>query len=178
MINRNLSDLQLYSPDSPWMRLQSYLVSHRSLGFVLAFWVGGSLMLDTIVMPTLYMAGMMDSSSFASAGEALFLNFNQVELFLGSIVLTAVLVHRHNPTMEAHQSLGGWGLPLVMLVIAMIDRYGLTPQMGGMGMQLDWVEPEPMPLVMQIMHVGYWGLEMVKLGAGAVLLNRCFRQAL
>lgn len=177
MINRNLGLTQASARGS-WAGLQALLVNHRSLGFVLAFWFGGSLVLDTIVMPTLYMAGMMSSSSFASAGEALFLNFNQIEIFLGAIVLTGVLIHRYDPEMEAHQSLGGWGLPLGMLLIALTCRYWLTPQMAAMGLQLDWLDPEPMPQAMSLMHGGYWVLESLKLFTGAILLNRCFRPAL
>ncbi|MBE9028419.1 DUF4149 domain-containing protein [filamentous cyanobacterium LEGE 11480] len=159
----------------PVSGLQKALWSHRLLGFVLAFWLGGSALLDFVVMPTLYTAGMMDSTSFASAGESLFLTFNSLEMILGAIVVAAVLAHRHEPNIEAHRSLGGLGLPLLMLSIAMLFRYLLTPQMAAMGVQLDWMTKPVMPDGMMLMHMGYWVLETVKLAACAVLLNRCFR---
>ncbi len=151
------------------------LLSHRVLGFALALWLGGSALLDFIVMPTLYFTGMMDSSNFASAGESLFLTFNNLEIILGAIVLAAVLAHRHEPNIEAHRSLGGLGLPLVMLTVALLYRYLLTPQMAGIGLQLDWMVDSTIPASMMMMHAGYWLMEGVKLTAGIVLLNRCFR---
>jgi hypothetical protein len=156
--------------------LRQLLLSHRAIGFVLALWWGGTALLDFVVMPTLYVAGMMDSTSFASAGSLLFLTVNQLEMLLGAIVFAAVLAHRHEPQVEAHQSLGGLGLPLVMLAIVMLDRYVLTPQMAGMGIQLEWLAGTPMSNEMMVIHLGYWALEGTKLLAGAVLLNRCFRQ--
>jgi hypothetical protein len=156
-------------------RLNQLLLNHRSLGFVLAVWLGGSALLDFVVMPTLYFTGMMQSASFASMGESLFLTFNSLEIILGAIVVAAVLAHRHEPDVEAHQSLGGLGLPIVMLLVAILYRYILTPQMAGMGIQLDWMSDPTMPVGMMMMHGGYWLLESVKLLAGVVLLNRCFR---
>ncbi|NJN49763.1 MAG: hypothetical protein HC805_08375, partial [Alkalinema sp. RL_2_19] len=36
---------------------QKMLLNHRLIGFVLALWLGGSALLDFVVMPTLYAAG-------------------------------------------------------------------------------------------------------------------------
>jgi Domain of unknown function (DUF4149) len=156
--------------------LEQLLLSHRSIGFVLALWLGGSVLLDFVVMPTLYVAGMMDSASFASAGSALFLVFNHLEMLGGAIVVASVLAHRHEPEVEAHQSLGGFGLPLLLLAIAALYRYVLTPQMAGIGIQLDWfTAATPVTGSMMLMHMGYWVLEATKLTTVAVLLNRCFR---
>lgn len=166
---------QFQTTPRPTLRLEQLLLSHRAIGFVLALWVGGSALLDFVVMPTLYVAGMMDSSSFASAGATLFLTFNHLEMLLGAIVVASVLAHRHEPKVEAHRSLGGFGLPLLMLAIVMLYRYFLTPQMAGLGLSLDWLVETPVPSSMALMHLGYWVLEATKLTAGAVLLNRCFR---
>jgi hypothetical protein len=165
-------------PDAiqPTSGLRQLLLSHRAIGLVLALWWGGTALLDFVVMPTLYVAGMMDSTSFASAGSLLFLTVNQLEMLLGAIVFAAVLAHRHEPEVEAHQSLGGLGLPLVMLAIVMVDRYVLTPQMAGMGVQLEWLAGTTMTSGMMAMHLGYWALEATKLLAAGVLLTRCFRQ--
>jgi uncharacterized membrane protein len=151
------------------------ITSHRLLAFLLAFWLGGSLMLDLLVMPTLYRMGMMQTASFASVGEALFSAFNEFELIFAAIVLSSVLAHRNNEEMEAHHSLGGLGLPILLLGIVMIFRYALTPLMAGLGVQLDWLTVSEMPASMNWFHVGYWGLEMVKIAGLGVLLNRCFR---
>jgi Domain of unknown function (DUF4149) len=169
------SQLKIFDAPRATMGLRQFLLSHRAIGFVLALWLGGSALLDFVVMPTLYVMGMMDSASFASAGSALFLTFNHLEMLLGAIVLAAVLAHRAQPEVEAHQSLGGVGLPLGLLAIVLLYRYILTPQMAGVGAQLDWLAETTMPVSMMFMHMGYWVLEATKLTTIAVLFNRCFR---
>jgi hypothetical protein len=102
--------------------------------------------------------------------------FNHLEMLGGAIVVASVLAHRHEPKVEAHQSLGGFGLPLLLLAIAALYRYVLTPQMAGIGIQLDWfTAATPVTGSMMLMHMGYWVLEATKLTTVAVLLNRCFR---
>ena len=164
------------APRSASSGLSQLLLNHRSLGFVLALWFGGSVLLDFVVMPALYVTGMMDATNFASAGESLFLTFNNLEIILGAIALAAVFAHRQEPDMEAHRSLGGVGLPLAILGIAFVYRYWLTPQMAGMGASLDLLNPDiAMSADMMTMHASYWLLEGLKLTGVAVLLNRCFR---
>lgn len=155
--------------------LPQLLLNHRAVGFVLALWLGGSILLDFVVMPTLYFTGMMDATNFASASESLFLTFNNLEIILSAIVVAAILAHRHEPEVEAHSSLGGLGLPLMMLAITFAYRYWLTPHMAGMGVSLDWLTPAEASASMMMMHASYWLLEGLKLTGVAVLLNRCFR---
>jgi hypothetical protein len=180
-MNVNLKSSTTLKPDTnPTLPIErnwlfELITSHRLLAFLLAFWLGGSLMLDLLVMPTLYRMGMMQTASFASVGESLFSAFNGLELIFAAIVLSSVLAHRNNEEMEAHHSLGGLGLPILLLGIAMICRYGLTPLMAGLGMQLDWLTVSEMPASMNWFHFGYWGLETVKTAGLGVLLNRCFR---
>jgi hypothetical protein len=169
--------LNLHQPITTKSPVLSVL-NNQLLGCLLAAWLGGMGLLDLVVMPTLYRMGMMRTASFASVGEALFTAVNSLEIILGAIVLVAVLVRRQDPDMEAHLSLGGVGLPLVLLAIALLDRYFLTPQMGGLGAQLDWLNPSEVPSSMVMMHASYWALETLKLSICGILLNRCFRSAL
>jgi hypothetical protein len=174
-MNGNLKLSIKRSTTAPTSAPLSAMFNNRLLGFVLALWLGGSFMLDLVVMPTLYKAGMINTAAFASTGQSLFSTFNSLELVLAAIVLVAVLVRRQDRQQEAHLSLGGIGMPIVLLGIAALDRYGLTPQMGSLGMQLDWLTPVAMSPAMWVMQGFYWLLEIVKLGGCAVLLNRCFR---
>jgi hypothetical protein len=159
------------------MPVVSFL-SNKLLGWILAFWLGGSLLLDLVVMPVMYRSGMMSSASFAVVGYTLFKTFNQLEMICAALVMAAVLVRRHDRQMEAHLSLGGLVLPMVLLIVAMLYSYWLTPQMSAIGLNLDWFSPPEVPGMMNVLHLSYWALEVVKLTAGGVLLNRCFRSAL
>jgi len=38
----------------------------------LSFWLSGSLIVDLVVMPTLWATGMMESSGFAPASDSIF----------------------------------------------------------------------------------------------------------
>jgi hypothetical protein len=149
------------------------LLSYRALVFVLALWLGGSALLDFVVMPTFYFTGMMASARFASASESLFLTFNNLEIILGAIVI-AVRAQCQKSHGGFYRRLGVLGLPMVMLTVALLYRYLLTPQMAGMGVSLDWMSESTIPTGMMMMHAAYWLLEGGKLMAGVVLLNRCF----
>ncbi len=158
--------------------LNHKVLGNKALGFVLSIWLGGSVLLDFVVMPTLYKSGMMTGSSFASAAEALFSTFNSLEMLMGAIVLAAMMSRRHDRQLEAHMSLGGLALPIGLLLISLVYRYWLTPQIGGLGVQ-DWLNPAgELPAAMLMMQAGYWLLETVKLGICGILLNRCFRSAI
>jgi uncharacterized membrane protein len=152
--------------------------SNKLLGSILAVWLGGSLLLDFVVMPVMYGSGMMGEAGFASVGYTLFRTFNQLEIICAALVMATVLVRRHDRQMEAHLSLGGLLLPLALLIVAMLYSYWLTPQMSAIGLNLDWFSPTEVPGMMNVLHLSYWTLEVVKLTVGFVLLNRCFRSAL
>ena len=64
--------------------------------FTLGFWLSGSLILDTVIIPSLLAAGMMAESGFASAGYLLFSIFNHIELVCGALVLTGCLIFTYN----------------------------------------------------------------------------------
>ncbi len=155
--------------------LEKVLLSNPPLSILLGGWLGASIALDFLVMPAMYQSGMMLEPGFAAAGMALFATFNHLELLVGAIVLVAVLLRRSYGQDEAHHSLGGWGLPLGLVVIALLDTYWLSPYMSGLAAQLTAFDVTAPPQAMGAMHLLYWGLEAVKLGAIALLLRRTFR---
>ncbi|PHJ97770.1 membrane protein, partial [Nostoc linckia z7] len=58
----------------------------------LGFWLSASLVLDWVIMPSLYLSGMMNQGGFTTAGYAIFWNFNRMELLSAAVVLTGALV--------------------------------------------------------------------------------------
>jgi hypothetical protein len=151
------------------------LLSNPPLSILLGSWLGASVALDFLVMPAMYQSGMMMEPGFAAAGMALFSTFNRLEVLVGALVLVAVLFRRSYAQNEAHQSLGGWGLPLGLVAIALLNTYCLSPYMSGLAAQLQGFDIPVLPQSMGAMHLIYWGVETVKLGAIVVLLRRTFR---
>ncbi len=144
-----------------------------AIAITLALWLGGSLVLDLVVVPSLWEAGMMTQPGFASAGYTTFETFNHLELLFAGTVMTGVLW-----LSRTHYFAGGWRrtaiiLSSILLVIALIYTYLLTPNMSAMGIQLNLFEPMgQMPPGMMQMHLGYWALEVLKVtGVGALLLG-------
>ncbi len=137
----------------------------------LAVWLSGSLLLDFLLMPTMYSAGMMSQPGFASAGYSLFWVFNHLELLCAALVLTSVLVVRQTGLLPR------WFVPaaVALLTIALVYTYGLTPQMSALGLQLNWFEAPEVPTTMNRLHGGYWLLELLKLGLATTLLSRSYR---
>ena len=66
-------------------------------------------------------------------------------------------------------------LSLVLLAIALIDTYALTPQMSALGMQLNLFDAAEVPTSMNLLHKGYFALEAVKLAIGGTLLTWCYQ---
>lgn len=141
----------------------------------LLFWLSASLILDTVVMPVLYTSGMMAESGFAIAGHSLFWVFNRIELVCAALVLTGILNLRYtfgNRTLLTHKAVF---LAALLLVVALAFTYGLAPQMSGLGLQLNLFNPvSHPPALMNLLHTGYWVLEVLKLSAGVVLLKECW----
>ncbi|WP_008316062.1 hypothetical protein [Leptolyngbya sp. PCC 6406] len=155
----------------------------RWLPWVLAvalFWLSGSLLLDLLVMPVMYTSGMMAGSNFATAGYSLFEAFNHVELLCAALILTGLLTLRRSTAQAFGAVVSGsrcrWavGIATLLLTLALVYTYGLTPEMGALGLSLDafatQVEP---PAAMAWMHGAYWGLELVKLAGLGFLLSLC-----
>lgn len=143
----------------------------------LGFWLSGSLILDWVIMPSLYVSGMMTQSGFATAGYLIFWNFNRIELLAAALVLTGVLVLGKTQFAANNWCRGAIVLSLLLLAISIIDTYFLTPQMCAAGLQLNLFESaREIPATMSQLHAGYWLMEAVKLVAGGTLLGWCFRQ--
>lgn len=143
---------------------------------ILAFWLSSCLMLDVVVMPSLYMSGMMTEPSFATTGYSLFWIFNRVELLCAGIVLTSVLMLRYSCHPWNRPSQFTVLLSLVLMAVVLLDTYGLTPQMGALGLKLDWFTTgAATPAGMNELHGGYWLLEMLKLAVAGTLLWRYAR---
>jgi hypothetical protein len=157
--------------------VEKTILSNPPLSILLGSWLGASVALDFLVMPAMYQSGMMLEPGFAAAGMALFATFNRLEVLVGALVLVAVLFRRSYAQNEAHHSLGGWGLPVGLVAIALLNTYCLSPYMSGLAAQLTggFDATTAVPPQMNGMHLLYWGLEAVKLGAIAVLLRRTFR---
>lgn len=151
---------------SPW---------HLCVVSTLALWLSGSLFLDFLVLPSLYWAGMMSQSEFATVGYALFGNFNRFELLCGAIVLSGFLWKQQLPRVQREAILRNIPLALTTVAIALTFTYILAPQMSAMGLNLQDGSESLIPTAMNQLHLLYWGLEIVKLGCLGLLLQRSFR---
>lgn len=146
--------------------------------FALGFWLSGSLILDSVIIPGLFAAGMMTQEAFASAGYVIFGIFNRIELVCAAIVLTSFLVFRSQHNLTAKQEKWSVVLASLLFAIAIIYTYILTPQLSGWGMQLNLLDTTAkMPSQMFSLHWGYWILEAIKLICGATLLRWCYRNS-
>ena len=146
--------------------------------FALGFWLSGSLILDFVIMPALSTAGMMSQASFASAGYSIFWIFNRVELLCATVVLSSLLVLRGTSNLYSHVRRWSILLSVLLLAIALIYTYVMTPQMSALAIQLNlWQPATGMPAGMAQMHEGYWVLEAIKLVAGATILGWCYHDS-
>lgn len=141
----------------------------------LIFWLSGSLIIDVVIMPSLYVSGMMTSPEFATAGNLMFWAFNRVELICAALAVTGLMVLSNLSSGLGKQSHTAIILSLVLLAIALIDTYALTPQMSALGMQLNLFDVAEVPTGMNLLHKGYFALEAVKLAVGGALLSWCYQ---
>jgi hypothetical protein len=141
----------------------------------LIFWLSGSLIIDLVIMPSLFVSGMMTSPEFATAGNLMFWGFNRVELICSGLVATGLMVLSNLFGDFGKRSRTAILLSLVLLAIALIDTYALTPQMSALGMQLNLFDTAEVPSSMNLLHQGYFALEAVKLAVGATLLGWCYQ---
>lgn len=154
----------------------SFQVSKQSvwkkvLLVVLAFWLSSTLMLDGVVMPSMYTSGMMTEPGFASAGYGLFWIFNRIELVCAALVLTSVLVLRY--TRDRWNRPGYLTLLLagLLFTISLVDTYVLTPYMSALGVHLNLFATDVAPIdQMNLLHLCYWLLDCLKLAASGILL--------
>jgi hypothetical protein len=144
----------------------------------LAFWFSSSLLLDFIVMPGLYSAGMMSQANFAVVGYSIFWVFNRIELFCAALILTSVLVLQNLHISVSSIRPAIVALAFVLFVISLVYTYALTPEMSALGLHLDLFAPSlSVPSAMYQMQYVYWALEAFKLVASGVLLSTYYRTA-
>jgi hypothetical protein len=140
----------------------------------LGFWLSASLFLDWVIMPSLYLSGMMSQDGFVSAGYSLFWNFNRIELLCAGLVVTGILVILNS---QLRYSPGIAFLAILLLGISLADTYFLTPQMSAAGVNLSMFDSvAEIPATMNLLHGFYWVLDLVKLIAGGLVLGWCWRQ--
>jgi hypothetical protein len=145
--------------------------------FALMFWFSSSLLIDFVIMPGLFVGGMMSQPAFGSAGYGLFWVFNRLELLCAGVILTGLLVVRQ-PRLDQAVMVSGlrsrWAMEIALglLALALLITYGVTPAMGGLGVALDPFAVIPaVPAAMDQMHGLYFGLEALKLLGCGILLN-------
>lgn len=146
--------------------------------FTLAFWLSSSLILDLVIMPGLYASGMMTESGFATAGYVIFWLFNRVELLCAALVLTGALVVGRTHRFAGSNCRKAVVLSTILLGITLVCTYALTPEMSALGLNLNLFEPvAEVPGKMNLLHEGYWAMEVLKLVAGGTILGLCYRQS-
>jgi hypothetical protein len=144
--------------------------------FALGFWLSSSLILDLVIMPEMYVAGMMASPSFASAGYSIFWVFNRIELLCAAMVVSGALALYKVKVFSRPGLIWAVGLPLLLLTVALLYTYGMTPAMSALGIQLDWFNSTAeIPTEMDQLHQSYWMLELLKLISVGTLLNFYYR---
>ncbi len=148
-----------FSQDHQWL---------AGVALTLLMWLGGSLLLDFIVMPSLYIGGMMQQSGFAATGYMMFGAFNRVEVLLAAIALSGILAH-HTYFKHSNQT---FLLGIGLFSISLIYTYGLTPHMSALGFNWDGLSQLSLPQAMAWDHSLYFGLEMLKLGWLVLCLYR------
>ena len=147
------------------------------VSLTLGFWLSACIILDLVIMPSMYVSGMMNTPDFTVAGSVMFSVFNRVELLCSTLGLTGLLVLSTTPNHFVKNNKTAIIFSIVLLVIVLIDTYGLTPQMTALGINLDLFESvKEVPVAMNQMHGGYWLLEIIKLVVGATLFGWCYRQ--
>jgi hypothetical protein len=173
-------------------KLSDRQFSWNSVAFVGAIgWLSGSLLLDLVIMPMLYATGMMEQDAFVSAGYSLFWLFNRLELVCAGVLLTAILAIRYNNRLlnrSVSTVVSGcrsrWALELgcLLVAIALIYTYGLTPTMSALGASVESsfetglsASSQGVPEAMNWMHGLYWSLEALKLMGILGLIKLCYQ---
>ncbi len=144
--------------------------------FALMFWFSSSLLMDFVIMPGLFVGGMMNQPDFGPAGYAMFWVVNRLELLCVGVILTGLLVARQarrEQDVIASGLRSRWAteIAVVLLVITLVLTYVVAPAMGALGASLDpFAATTAIPLAMDHMHGLYFGFEALKLlGCGLLL---------
>ncbi|MDJ1181800.1 DUF4149 domain-containing protein [Roseofilum casamattae] len=154
-------------------------MNHKSLNWqpiilsALGFWLSASLVIDLVIMPSMYSSGMMSEPGFATAGYSMFWVFNRIEILCAALSVTGLLILYGQGEASDSKRNPAIILSIILLAIALVDTYGFTPHLSGMGMDLAWFETaRSFPSNMIPMQLGYWILELLKLvGCGFILMS-------
>jgi hypothetical protein len=142
----------------------------------LGFWLSGSLILDLVVMPTMWATGMMESSGFASANYSIFWIFNRVELICAAAALSSLWALSQVSRVQVDRNSKMFAGALMLMAIALSYTFILTPYMSGLGFDTDiFTTTKSLPAEMNQMHSIYWVLEASKLAIIGMLLSLCDR---
>lgn len=140
----------------------------------LAFWISSCLLLDLVIMPSLYVSGILTESGFSSAGSMLFGMFNHIELVCSALVITGILALNNLGSLSKYRKLNII-MSMALLGITLILTYALTPQMTALGVELNLFNPvNEVPVAMNQLHGGYFGLELIKITLASTLLKWSF----
>ena len=160
---------------------------------VVAFWLSASLLLDFVIMPSMYMSGMMTSSGFGIVGYTLFSVFNRIELICGAATLCLGLWLWQSTLLNQKQKIEIGVSSAILLAIALCYTFILTPHMSGLSVDLNILDSADLvnngledlqmhstisqiPAEMNQMHVVYWGLEALKITLMGTVLGLAYRQ--
>jgi hypothetical protein len=137
---------------------------------VLAFWLSSCILLDLVIIPSLFMSGVMSEGIFAPMGNMIFSLFNRIELVAAAVVLTGLFVMRKTAEININSTI------LIsasfLLAIALTDTYIFTPQLSALGANLDlFTNKSTMCVGMTQMHIAFWVLETTKLFIAGSLLK-------
>ena len=147
----------------------------------LMFWFSGSLLLDLVIMPGLFVSGMMSQPGFGPAGYGLFWVFNRLELVCAALILTGLLAHRQGDAgdgiaVSGLRSRWAMAVALSLLAIGLAFTYLLTPAMGALGVDLNpFATRFALPGGMDQLHALYFALEGLKLLGCGLLLKFYFQ---
>lgn len=144
----------------------------KPLIYSLTAWLAAGLLLDIVVMPCLYWAGMMASSDFASAGYLLFGSINHLEVLTAAFILTGLLVLSSEGLIRRNDRTTPIMQGLTLLAIALFYTYCLTPAMSALALSLDGSEGIAVGRTMAILQGEYWLLELIKFAVLVFLLRR------
>jgi Domain of unknown function (DUF4149) len=160
---------------------------------VVGFWLSASCLLDFIIMPSIYMSGMMTSSGFGIVGYTLFSVFNRLELVCAAATLCLGLWFWQSTTLNNQQKMEVGLSSVLLLAIAICYTFILTPHMGALSVDLNMLDSASLanggledlqmhstiaqvPAGMNQMHVIYWGLEALKIVLMSTVFGLAYRQ--
>lgn len=147
----------------------------NTIALALSLWLGGTLFLDLVVMPSMFASGMMLEPGFASTGYLLFHNFNCVEVLLAALTLTGLLAWNYSAHLHLLQSKTTLIFTVLLFLIPFACLYGLSPWISSMSLPLDLFNTTQFPEGMFPLQGLYWFLESLKLAAIVTLLGVCYR---